>query len=56
MAPLKSINKDHLLDADKIFSADLAEVSLSSSTVNLAKKKVRNELNRTKKTNNKEFS
>jgi arginase family enzyme len=39
MAPLKSIDKDRLIDADKIFSADIVEVSPSSSTVNLAKKK-----------------
>jgi hypothetical protein len=49
MAPLKPIDKDRLIDADKIFSANLAKVSPSSSTVNLAKKKkVRNELKRKK--------
>jgi arginase family enzyme len=48
MAPLKSIDKDRLIDADKIFSADVVEVSPYSSTVNLAKKKVRNELKRKK--------
>lgn len=51
MAPLKSRDKNHLLDANKIFSVDLVEVSPSSSTINLAKnqKEVRNELKCIKK-------